>query len=77
MFLYIVQVLNVAGSADELVLLLGRCLPHVVPTVLLAKRDQLVPLLLATAALHPDIDVRNQLLHILFNLIKKPDASQR
>jgi len=58
-------------------MLLGRCLPHIVPTVLLAKRDQLVPLLLATSALHPDNEIRNGLLHILFNLIKKPDAAQR
>ena len=71
------KVLDICGNPDELVLLLGRCLPHIVPTVLLAKRDQLVPILLATSALHPDLDVRNELLHILFNLIKKPDSAQR
>ncbi|XP_078488397.1 RAB11-binding protein RELCH homolog isoform X2 [Ciona intestinalis] len=71
------EVMNICRTPSELVDLLSRCLPHIVPTVLLAKRDQLVPLLLGAASLHSDPSVRNQLLHLLFNLIKKPDPTQR
>uniref|UniRef100_H2YBC3 Uncharacterized protein n=1 Tax=Ciona savignyi TaxID=51511 RepID=H2YBC3_CIOSA len=71
------EVMTVCRTPNEFVDLLSRCLPHIVPTVLLAKRDQLVPLLLGAASLHSDPETRNQLLHLLFNLIKKPDAAQR
>lgn len=57
--------------------MLGRCLPHIVPNVLLAKREELIPLILCTACLHPEPKERDQLLHILFNLIKRPDDEQR
>ena len=57
--------------------MLGRCLPHIVPNVLLAKREELIPLIICTATLHPDAKERDDLLNILFNLIKRPDADQR
>ncbi|ELT88848.1 hypothetical protein CAPTEDRAFT_190660 [Capitella teleta] len=62
---------------DKVVLMLGRCLPHIVPNVLLAKREELIPLIICTATLHPDAKQRDDLLNILFNLIKRPDAEQR
>ncbi|CAN0548932.1 unnamed protein product [Rangifer tarandus platyrhynchus] len=58
-------------------LMLGRCLLHIVPNMLLAKREELIPLILCTACLHPEPKERDQLLHILFNLIKRPDDEQR
>ncbi|KAK7505693.1 hypothetical protein BaRGS_00002964 [Batillaria attramentaria] len=61
----------------EVVSMLARCLPHIVPNVLLGKREELIPLILATAMLHPDSKERDRLLNILFNLIKKPDDDQR
>ncbi|XP_021379245.1 lisH domain and HEAT repeat-containing protein KIAA1468 homolog, partial [Mizuhopecten yessoensis] len=72
------EVSQIAGfNKDNVVLMLGRCLPHIVPNVLLAKREELIPLILCTAMLHPDQKERDQLLNILFNLIKKPDDEQR
>lgn len=59
------------------VTLLGTCLPLIVPNVILAKRQELIPLLLCGIHFHPRSEVRDNLLHILFNLIKKPDQGQR
>ena len=39
--------------------------------------QELIPLILCTAMLHPDSKERDKLLNILFNLIKKPDEEQR
>lgn len=39
--------------------------------------QELIPLILCTACLHPESRERDQLLHILFNLIKRPDDEQR
>ena len=41
------------------------------------KFQELIPLILCTAMLHPDAKERDNLLNILFNLIKKPDEEQR
>ncbi|XP_044776985.1 RAB11-binding protein RELCH isoform X5 [Neomonachus schauinslandi] len=71
------EVSRIADSEKSVMLMLGRCLPHIVPNVLLAKREELIPLILCTACLHPEPKERDQLLHILFNLIKRPDDEQR
>ncbi|XP_035286904.1 RAB11-binding protein RELCH homolog isoform X1 [Anguilla anguilla] len=79
------EVSRIADSEESVMLMLGRCLPHIVPNVLLAKRErmvthlcqELIPLILCTACLHPEPRERDQLLHILFNLIKRPDDDQR
>ncbi|KAK1172183.1 hypothetical protein AOXY_G4689 [Acipenser oxyrinchus oxyrinchus] len=71
------EVSRIADSEESVTLMLGRCLPHIVPNVLLAKREELIPLILCTACLHPEPKERDQLLHILFNLIKRPDDEQR
>ena len=47
------------------------------PNILLNKREELLPLLLLAIQHHPDAQTRDQLLNILFNLMKKPDADQR
>ncbi|XP_059148848.1 RAB11-binding protein RELCH-like isoform X1 [Physella acuta] len=65
------------SDVHGVVKMLGRCLPHIVPNVLLAKREELIPVILCTAILHPQPKQRDQLLNILFNLIKKPDDEQR
>ncbi|XP_014675386.1 PREDICTED: lisH domain and HEAT repeat-containing protein KIAA1468 homolog isoform X2 [Priapulus caudatus] len=71
------EVQKVAASGDEVVLMLARCLPYVIPNILLNKREELLPLILCTASLHPVSDERDKLLNLLFNLIKKPDEDQR
>ena len=64
-------------AVGKIVPLLARCLPHIVPNVLLAARDELIPLIVGAAALHHDSATRDRLLNVLFNLIKRPDVEQR
>ncbi|KAG7236980.1 hypothetical protein INR49_032911 [Caranx melampygus] len=40
------EVSRIADSEESVMLMLGRCLPHIVPNVLLAKREELIPLIL-------------------------------
>ncbi|XP_052822976.1 RAB11-binding protein RELCH homolog isoform X2 [Octopus bimaculoides] len=65
------------SNSETIILMLARCLPHIVPHVLLARREELIPLILCTTVLHPDVKERDKLLNILFNLIKKPNDDQR
>lgn len=53
--------------------------PDLTPPLLLflSPSQELIPLILCTACLHPEPKERDQLLHILFNLIKRPDDEQR
>lgn len=64
-------------AVGEIVPLLARCLPHIVPSVLLAAREELIPLIVSAAALHGDSKTRDSLLNLLFNLIKRPELEQR
>ncbi|KAB0360178.1 hypothetical protein FD754_004334, partial [Muntiacus muntjak] len=63
-------------SEMSIMLMLGCCLPHIIPNMLLAKREELIPLILCAACLHPEPKERDQLLHIPFNFIKRPDDEQ-
>ncbi|GIY63229.1 RAB11-binding protein RELCH homolog [Caerostris darwini] len=71
------EITDIVNSQDSVVSVLSRCLPHIVPNILLAKREELIPLILCAIALHPDPKERDKLLNILFNLIKRPDEEQR
>ncbi|XP_028391944.1 RAB11-binding protein RELCH-like [Dendronephthya gigantea] len=71
------EVTRLAETEESAVLVLARCLPHIVPNVLLNKREELLPLILCTAIHHPEEKERDKLLHALVNLIKRPDADQR
>ncbi|CAB3998176.1 lisH domain and HEAT repeat-containing KIAA1468 homolog isoform X2, partial [Paramuricea clavata] len=71
------EVARLAKTEESAVLVLSRCLPHIVPNVLLNKREELLPLILCTAIHHPEEKERDKLLHSLVNLIKRPDAEQR
>eukprot|EP00002_Diphylleia_rotans_P034045 TRINITY_DN7286_c0_g1_i2.p1 TRINITY_DN7286_c0_g1~~TRINITY_DN7286_c0_g1_i2.p1 ORF type:complete len:850 (+),score=168.79 TRINITY_DN7286_c0_g1_i2:62-2611(+) len=64
-------------DADGFVRLVSDSLPHIVPNVLLNKREELIPVIVGAIGLHPDSKVRDSLTHMLFNLIKKPDEKQR
>ncbi|KAG1685943.1 LisH domain and HEAT repeat-containing protein KIAA1468 [Nymphon striatum] len=71
------EVSKVVDSNEKIVLMLGRCLPYIIPNVILAKREELIPVILATISTHPEANERDNLLHLLFNLIKRPDSDQR
>jgi len=71
------EVSNICTTSEEFVSCVARSIPKILPIVLLAKRDRLLPILLATASLHEDKETRNKMLNLLFNLIKKPNALQR
>ncbi|XP_035218568.1 RAB11-binding protein RELCH homolog isoform X2 [Stegodyphus dumicola] len=71
------EVSDIVNSQETVIMMLARCLPHIVPNILLAKREELIPLILCAIALHPDPKQRDKLLNILFNLIKRPDEEQR
>ena len=51
--------------------------PASVAPVSSSVSQELIPLILCAATLHPDSTQRDQLLNILFNLIKRPDKEQR
>ncbi|OWA51466.1 LisH domain and HEAT repeat-containing protein KIAA1468 [Hypsibius exemplaris] len=68
---------RISLKKDHLVALLAESIPHIIPNVLLSKRQEIVPLLLITILLHEDATVRDSLLHQLFNLLKKPEEQHR
>ena len=61
----------------DLVHELAQSLPKIVPNILLNKREELLPLLIIAIQHHPESKTRDQLLNLLFNLTKKPEAEQR
>eukprot|EP01104_Vermistella_antarctica_P009958 TRINITY_DN2626_c0_g1_i1.p1 TRINITY_DN2626_c0_g1~~TRINITY_DN2626_c0_g1_i1.p1 ORF type:complete len:1221 (+),score=334.34 TRINITY_DN2626_c0_g1_i1:256-3918(+) len=69
--------LNQDSDLGEVVSIVADCLPHIVPGVLLNKREELIPVFLVVLWLHPDASVRDALTRLLFNVIKKPDEAQR
>ena len=72
------QVYQIDGNnANTIIEMIAQSLPHIVPNVLLAKREELLPLILCAANLHPSAKSRDSLLNTLFNLIKRPDELQR
>eukprot|EP00118_Oscarella_pearsei_P026326 m.309769 g.309769 ORF g.309769 m.309769 type:complete len:1074 (+) comp47698_c0_seq1:27-3248(+) len=71
------EVAKLEDPDETPVLVFGRCLHHIYPNVILAKRDELIPVLLCTIKHHPDADSRDRLLHVMFNLIKRPNQEQR
>ena len=69
--------LSSVESFQEIIQLLSIQLPQIIPHVLLARRGTVLPLLLIAIEHHPSIEVRDNLLTILFNLTKKPDEEMR
>ncbi|XP_065672823.1 RAB11-binding protein RELCH isoform X2 [Hydra vulgaris] len=68
---------QVSYSSKSPVEVIANSLPKIVPNVLLNKREELIPLILCAARYHGDSKVRDDLLHMLFNLIKRPEYEQR
>lgn len=55
----------------------GACLPHVGPGVIVRSREEMLPLLVAVIIRTDDETLRDSLLAQLFALVKKPEAAQR
>ncbi|XP_069701255.1 RAB11-binding protein RELCH homolog [Periplaneta americana] len=71
------EMLNDGISEERLVYILGQSLPRIIPNVILNKREELVPLIICTIHLHPEASERDVLLHLLFNLKKRPQEDER
>ncbi|KAJ1529728.1 hypothetical protein ONE63_006481 [Megalurothrips usitatus] len=65
------------GHADKLVHILAKTLLKLLPCVILNKREEVIPLLVALVRLNMDGKERDTLLHQLFNLKKRPDEEER
>ncbi|KAJ7374863.1 hypothetical protein OS493_005216 [Desmophyllum pertusum] len=48
------EVCKLSNADENVVLILARCLPHIVPNVLLNKREELIPVILCSAIHHPE-----------------------
>jgi hypothetical protein len=58
-------------------IVLGDTLPEIVPGVILKKREELIPAIVATVCWHPEERKRQEMTYMLFNLIRIPNPHQR
>lgn len=58
-------------------IVIGSTLPEVIPGVILKKREELIPLIVAAVNWHPEERKRQEMMYMLFNLIRVPNAQQR
>nr|XP_045597864.1 RAB11-binding protein RELCH homolog [Procambarus clarkii] len=71
------EVATLGQGGQELLDVVATSIHNIAPNVILAKREELLPLLICGVSLHKDGRERERLLHLLFNLIKRPDEEQR
>ena len=71
------KIVTLEGQPNSAALIAADCLPHIVPGVILNKREELIPLFLTSIQQHPLAAVRDDLTRLLFNLIRKPNRGQR
>ncbi|KAK8722523.1 hypothetical protein OTU49_012251, partial [Cherax quadricarinatus] len=71
------EVATLGQGSQELLDVVATSLHNIAPNVILAKREELLPLLICGVSLHKVGEERERLLHLLFNLIKRPDEEQR
>ncbi|XP_042232742.1 RAB11-binding protein RELCH homolog isoform X1 [Homarus americanus] len=71
------EVATLGQGSQDLLNVIATSLHNIAPNVILAKREELLPLLICGVSLHKDGKERERLLHLLFNLIKRPDEEQR
>ncbi|XP_066971984.1 RAB11-binding protein RELCH homolog isoform X1 [Macrobrachium rosenbergii] len=71
------EVATLGQGGKDLLDVVASSLHNIAPNVILAKREELLPLLIYGVSLHKDSKERERLLHLLFNLIKRPDEDQR
>ncbi|KAK7081924.1 hypothetical protein SK128_015159 [Halocaridina rubra] len=72
-----VEVATLGQGGRDLLDVVVSSLHNISPNVILAKREELLPLLIYGVSLHKDAKERERLLHLLFNLIKRPNEDQR
>lgn len=71
------NIFNHGITIDNLVHVLTSCLLTIIPNIILNKREEVIPLLMAAVYLNPNANERDKLLHQLFNLKKKPSDNER
>ncbi|XP_049819532.1 RAB11-binding protein RELCH homolog isoform X2 [Aethina tumida] len=71
------NILNDTITTDTLVHTLSDSLLKIIPNIILNKREEVIPLLIKTVHLNPKASERDKLLQQLFNLKKKPTATER
>jgi hypothetical protein len=64
-------------SNYPLIMTLGENLPSILPMMILNKREEILPIIVSVAKLHPDARHRTSLIQSMMSLIKKPDVRQR
>lgn len=62
---------------DNVVHIVTQSLLKIIPNVILNKREEVIPLLMAAVYLNPKATERDKLLQQLFHLKKRPSASER
>jgi hypothetical protein len=73
----VMKIRTLQNSNAGTVSILSSTLPHIVSGVILAKREELIPVIVAAICWHPDPKKRYDLTNVLFNLIKVPNEQQR
>uniref|UniRef100_A0A915IHS6 LisH domain-containing protein n=1 Tax=Romanomermis culicivorax TaxID=13658 RepID=A0A915IHS6_ROMCU len=67
----------IAVTAEDLINLLWKMLPSIISNIPTNKKEELIPLILSLASLHPDLKERDKMLDLFFRLFKKLDDEQR
>ena len=70
-------VCSVSDTWNDVLTPKSPCVLCVCVCVCVCVFQELIPVLLGVVANHPDSKTRDQLIHIMFNLIKRPDRHQR
>ena len=73
----VIKLKDLAHDNTSASVIIGDTLPEVVPGVILKKREELIPLIVAAVTWHPEERKRQEMMYMLFNLIRVPNAQQR
>lgn len=73
----VLKMRDMSADNNAAATVLGNTLPEIVPGVILKKREELIPAIVATVVWHPEERKRAEMTYMLFNLIKVPTAQQR
>ena len=64
-------------NVQKCVCMNGHCIVCSKTCTILPCLQELIPIMLCVLSRHPDSKVREQLLHHMYNITKKPDRNQR
>lgn len=73
----VVKLRDMPNDNHSASVVLANTLPELVPGVILKKREELIPMIVAAVTWHPDERKRQEMMYMLFNLIRVPNAQQR